>query len=174
MGRELVKAMAAVDVDHLRRVDEELLVRVHGQQHVAHVRLQRRREQNHLTNCMCVKRNCGRKEGHVPADNVSQSHKEYMQSGPTSNFLAYDVTYIACSSSWMVLHAHAVLSPFSYTFLVQSRSSDTLDLGHSIIKGPSSQSSRPIFFFITLRGAIYHLCAHYLSIPSLRLPFPRR
>ena len=39
MGRELVKAMAPVDVDHLGRVDEQLLVGVHRQQHVAHVRL---------------------------------------------------------------------------------------------------------------------------------------
>ena len=52
MGRELVKAMAPVDVDHLGRVDEQLLVGVHRQQHVAHVRL--RKEQNHLTKCKTI------------------------------------------------------------------------------------------------------------------------
>ena len=42
MRRQLVKAMAAVDVDHLGRVNEQLLVRVHREQHVAHVRLEGR------------------------------------------------------------------------------------------------------------------------------------
>ena len=40
MWRQLVEAVAAVDVDHLGRVQLELLVGVHGYQHVADVGLE--------------------------------------------------------------------------------------------------------------------------------------
>ena len=78
MGRELVKAMAPVDVDHLGRVDEELLVRVHGEQHVAHVCL----EQKHLTLLS------GRKKRQGTCACLPLMYPN--PSGPISNFLAYD------------------------------------------------------------------------------------
>ena len=73
-----MKAMAPVDVDHLGRVDEELLVRVHGEQHVAHVCL----EQKHLTLLS------GRKKRQGTCACLPLMYPN--PSGPISNFLAYD------------------------------------------------------------------------------------